>query len=304
MRGFDQRRLAHAARAPQQRVVGRQARGEALGVLDQHVAHAVDALEQRHVDAVDARHRREPAPVGMPDEGIGGGEIGRGRRLRRQPLERGGDALSRYVARRRPADLVDLALPVFGRFAMAGQRVDCKALLLAGSMHAPGKTGRARKPAEMRPFSRASMRHCNRAGGRYSPREIARRGRCPATARRGIAARLKESFDVHFACVCARRLRRRQRWRQHDDVAAAVSSLIFVIMYFLILRPQQKRAKQHQEMVKNVRRGDTVDHQRRPGRQGHQGGRRRPDRDRNRRRRARPAGARAWSPMFAPRASR
>ena len=25
--------------------------------------------------------------------------------------------------------------------------------------------------------------------------------------------------------------------------------LIFVIMYFLILRPQQKRVKQHQEMV-------------------------------------------------------
>ena len=34
--------------------------------------------------------------------------------------------------------------------------------------------------------------------------------------------------------------------------------LIFVIMYFLILRPQQKREKQHQDMVKNVRRGDTV----------------------------------------------
>jgi preprotein translocase subunit YajC len=34
--------------------------------------------------------------------------------------------------------------------------------------------------------------------------------------------------------------------------------LIFVIMYFLILRPQQKRVKQHQELVKNVRRGDTV----------------------------------------------
>jgi preprotein translocase subunit YajC len=34
--------------------------------------------------------------------------------------------------------------------------------------------------------------------------------------------------------------------------------LIFVIMYFLILRPQQKKAKMHQEMVKNVRRGDTV----------------------------------------------
>ena len=33
---------------------------------------------------------------------------------------------------------------------------------------------------------------------------------------------------------------------------------IFVIMYFLILRPQQKRVKAHAEMVKNVRRGDTV----------------------------------------------
>jgi preprotein translocase subunit YajC len=34
--------------------------------------------------------------------------------------------------------------------------------------------------------------------------------------------------------------------------------LIFVIMYFLILRPQQKRVKQHQELIKNLRRGDTV----------------------------------------------
>lgn len=34
--------------------------------------------------------------------------------------------------------------------------------------------------------------------------------------------------------------------------------LIFVIMWFLIIRPQQKRAKAHQEMIKNVRRGDTV----------------------------------------------
>ena len=34
--------------------------------------------------------------------------------------------------------------------------------------------------------------------------------------------------------------------------------LIFVIMYFLILRPQQKRVKEHTELVKNLRRGDTV----------------------------------------------
>ena len=34
--------------------------------------------------------------------------------------------------------------------------------------------------------------------------------------------------------------------------------LIFVIFYFLMIRPQQQRAKQHREMVNNVRRGDTV----------------------------------------------
>ena len=34
--------------------------------------------------------------------------------------------------------------------------------------------------------------------------------------------------------------------------------LIFVIMWFLIIRPQQRRAKQHADMIKAVRRGDTV----------------------------------------------
>ena len=34
--------------------------------------------------------------------------------------------------------------------------------------------------------------------------------------------------------------------------------LIFVIMYFLIIRPQQQRAKTHREMIQSVRRGDTV----------------------------------------------
>jgi preprotein translocase subunit YajC len=34
--------------------------------------------------------------------------------------------------------------------------------------------------------------------------------------------------------------------------------LIIVIMYFLILRPQQRKVKLHQEMIKSLRRGDTV----------------------------------------------
>jgi preprotein translocase subunit YajC len=41
-------------------------------------------------------------------------------------------------------------------------------------------------------------------------------------------------------------------------VQIAPFGIILVIMYFLILRPQQRRQKTHQEMIKNVRRGDTV----------------------------------------------
>lgn len=33
---------------------------------------------------------------------------------------------------------------------------------------------------------------------------------------------------------------------------------IFVIFYFLLIRPQQKRLKQHREMINAVKRGDTV----------------------------------------------
>jgi preprotein translocase subunit YajC len=34
--------------------------------------------------------------------------------------------------------------------------------------------------------------------------------------------------------------------------------LIFAIMYFLLIRPQQKKMKQHQNMVEALRRGDQV----------------------------------------------
>ena len=34
--------------------------------------------------------------------------------------------------------------------------------------------------------------------------------------------------------------------------------LIFAIMYFLMIRPQQKKAKQHRAMVEALRRGDQV----------------------------------------------
>ena len=34
--------------------------------------------------------------------------------------------------------------------------------------------------------------------------------------------------------------------------------LIFVIFYFFLIRPQQKRAKEHKVMVSNLKRGDRV----------------------------------------------
>jgi preprotein translocase subunit YajC len=34
--------------------------------------------------------------------------------------------------------------------------------------------------------------------------------------------------------------------------------LILVMMYFLLIRPQQKRVREHADLVKNLRRGDTV----------------------------------------------
>jgi len=34
--------------------------------------------------------------------------------------------------------------------------------------------------------------------------------------------------------------------------------IIITIFYFLIIRPQQKRLKEHQQMVSNIRRGDKV----------------------------------------------
>jgi preprotein translocase subunit YajC len=44
------------------------------------------------------------------------------------------------------------------------------------------------------------------------------------------------------------------------DSFTAIAPLIFIfaIMYFLLIRPQQQRLKQHKAMVDNVRRGDVV----------------------------------------------
>lgn len=58
-----------------------------------------------------------------------------------------------------------------------------------------------------------------------------------------------------------------EAWAQGAGPAAGGSDIlisllpfvfIFVILYALVLRPQQKRLKQQQDMIANLRRGDTV----------------------------------------------
>ena len=51
----------------------------------------------------------------------------------------------------------------------------------------------------------------------------------------------------------------RLRWPVSDVfMQVAPFAAILVIMYFLLLRPQQKKQKLHREMISAVRRGDTV----------------------------------------------
>ncbi|MBU1169887.1 MAG: preprotein translocase subunit YajC [Proteobacteria bacterium] len=46
---------------------------------------------------------------------------------------------------------------------------------------------------------------------------------------------------------------------QPGGIAAFVPLiLMFVIFYFLLIRPQQKKAKEHQEMITNLKKGDKV----------------------------------------------
>jgi len=52
-------------------------------------------------------------------------------------------------------------------------------------------------------------------------------------------------------------------WAQADGAGGGLLGLlpmvlIFVVFYFLLIRPQQKKAKQHREMVAAVTKGDEV----------------------------------------------
>ena len=90
--GLHDRALARAARAPQQRVVGRQALGEAPRVLEQGLLLAVDAHQQVETDAVDLGHCFQPMAGGVPDIGFGRRDVGAGGGGWGEPVERFCDA--------------------------------------------------------------------------------------------------------------------------------------------------------------------------------------------------------------------
>ena len=43
-----------------------------------------------------------------------------------------------------------------------------------------------------------------------------------------------------------------------DFMSILPLALIFVVMYFLVIRPQNKKAKDHQGMIKNLKKGDRI----------------------------------------------
>ena len=67
--GLHQRRLAHAARAPQQRVVRGQPVGKALGVFDQDVPHPVDAFGESRPSGCQTKASAEPNDLGVAAAG-------------------------------------------------------------------------------------------------------------------------------------------------------------------------------------------------------------------------------------------
>ena len=92
MHRLDQRAFAHAARAPEQRIVGRKPAREILRVRKQRAGHPVHRLQQPDGHPVDMRHGQEPVLFRKPRKRVRRGEIRHGRRRRRQALQRFGNA--------------------------------------------------------------------------------------------------------------------------------------------------------------------------------------------------------------------
>jgi preprotein translocase subunit YajC len=140
-----------------------------------------------------------------------------------------------------------LGLALCGQTGFLHWSVPCRSL--SGAKPAPQD---ARKANGLSPRRDLTQR-CNWGHGGYIPREFRAKleprssGQRAGRNRKGYLMFISPAFAQGIGGADGNML-----------MSLLPFILIFVIMYFLILRPQQKRAKQHQEMVKNLRRGDTV----------------------------------------------
>jgi preprotein translocase subunit YajC len=63
-------------------------------------------------------------------------------------------------------------------------------------------------------------------------------------------------IDIVYAMGPGQQGGGQQGWGAFGSIIPLV--LIFVIFYFLLIRPQQKRVKEHKRMIDNLKKGDKV----------------------------------------------
>src|SRR5262249_49814558 len=200
----------------------------------------------------DVCDRREPALVRMPGEGVGRRETRGFWRAGGEPFERAGNALERVLRR---SALRGGALARGGRGPLDAFRHGMKSCAPHPYRGAGGPARSQSRAAESAEFARQTQR-CNWSADRYSPRRFCRS--TSAAPARGAPPECLSTKDSEMFVTPAFAQASSPFGGDSMWVQLLPFVLIFVIMYFLILRPQQKRAKEHQELVKNLRRGDTV----------------------------------------------
>jgi hypothetical protein len=86
MNGLDQRRLAHAARTPQKRVVRRQPGREPLRIVEEDIADPVHAADEIDIHPVDLLDRFQVTGIGLPYKAVGRRKVRPRHGRRRQAL--------------------------------------------------------------------------------------------------------------------------------------------------------------------------------------------------------------------------
>jgi preprotein translocase subunit YajC len=113
-----------------------------------------------------------------------------------------------------------------------------------------GARGARRPPKAAACFRKTcSGRHCFRACHGYSP--------APNPSRRE-RANTSGNQDMNFITPAFAQAAAGGASGADVVMQMAPFGIILVIMYFLLIRPQQQKAKAHRDMVSNIRRGDSV----------------------------------------------